>query len=378
MTKMIKMSLVAAVAVAGLTSSASAVSLEEAVKATNLTGYVRYRLINDLDSAVKDGDTTEEAKAILKFTTPVNDMVKSNIKISAEALTKKAETKAPMNITEANFVVNAAGATVIAGLQTSQSPFFANNGDTRSHGVTALVPAAGMTVAGAYYTTTTGTGFVSPAAFENVMALGLLGKAGVVDFKAWYASAQDTANIEPQVDSSVAAATVTTLRTVQFKDLSALSVAVGADLGVVKLDAMKTAVSNDITGDTGVTKIIASGKAGTLDVALGYAMSEKDGGTVALDQDSDAISNLAMNKLNMAATTDATAVYASVGTDLGSVNLTGSYLSGSSDAHADFNELNLIAKYKMSKNFYAQLLYSKGDAMGTDFAYTQIEIKYSF
>ncbi len=46
MTKMIKMSLIAAVAVTGMTSAANAQNLEDAIKGVDVSGYVDYRLEN--------------------------------------------------------------------------------------------------------------------------------------------------------------------------------------------------------------------------------------------------------------------------------------------------------------------------------------------
>ena len=91
MKNIIKMSLVAAVAVAGLTTTSSAANLEDAVKNTQLNGYVRYRLnSNHTDGA--EATAVEETKAVMKFTTKVNDSVKANIKMvsfAAKALLTK-------------------------------------------------------------------------------------------------------------------------------------------------------------------------------------------------------------------------------------------------------------------------------------------------
>ena len=77
MKKFAKMSLVAAVAVAGLTSTATAGSLEEAVKATDISGYVRYRFNKDQENKA---DVKNEAKIVINLKTKVNDNVTSHIK----------------------------------------------------------------------------------------------------------------------------------------------------------------------------------------------------------------------------------------------------------------------------------------------------------
>ena len=363
------MSLVAAVAVAGLTTTSSAANLEDAIKGTKLTGYVRYRLNTDHENST---DMTEEGKIVAKITTPVNDVVTANVKTVSFAETKSANTTADTAVTEANFVINAAGATVIAGLQTSQSPFFANNGDTRSHGVTALIPAGPVTVAAAYYTTSVAKGMVgAPAAgalANNVAAIGALGKFGAVNVNAWYASVEDGADVDDVTLAGVAA----------LDDASALSLQVTAAAGPVDVEAMMTQVSNG-DADMGVTKLVATGKAGNVSYMAAYAMSNEDGGMVALDADSDSIADIGLDNLNMAATADATAfaLSAKVAMESG-VCASIAYLDGSSDAHADFDELDLKVGYQMGKNFKASLLYAMGDAMGADFGYSQIEVKYTF
>jgi hypothetical protein len=368
MKKLAKMSLVAAVAVAGFTTTASASqNMAEWAKNTTLSGYVRYRLNNDLDDAVEDGDTTEEAKVVMKFTTPVNDAVTANLKMVSEAKTENAQTAANTNVTEGNFVVGLSGATVIAGLQTSQSPFFANNGDTRSHGVTALIPAGPVTVAAAYYTTTT-----VPVLINSVMAVGIIGKADMVSYQAWYASVEDGADVE--APGAVAGAQL------GLVDAAAMNASVSVALDAVTVDAMYSTLTLDGDTDTGVTKLVVSGEMSGVSVAAAYAMSAEDGGRVAVDNDTDAVSDFAMDNLAMSATTDASAFYVEAGMPVAeNVKVKLSYLNGTSDAHADFNEIDVCAKYQMSKNFYAKLLYVTGtDIADADFSYSQIEVKYSF
>ncbi|MEA3383519.1 MAG: major outer membrane protein [Campylobacterota bacterium] len=372
MKKMIKMSLVAAVAVAGLTTTASAGNLEDMIKDTKMAGYVRYQLVTDHENST---DTDEQAKIVAKITTPVNDMVTANVKmVAGETSTQNADTKAAMNITEGNFVIKAAGATVIAGLQTSQSPFMANNGDTRSHGFTALVPAGPATIAAAYYTTTVGGGLASPAMTNDVLALGALVKAGPANINLWYATVEDGANLSNGGDI---ADTLNTLNTA-FDDASAMSVELTAKAGPVDVQVMHTEVENG--GDTlgALTKAVVTGKAGNISYMAAYAMTAEEGGQVTLDNDSDAKSDLGLDNLNMQSVADATA-FAVSGKIKMDNNMCASiaYLAGDT-AGTDFDELDVKVGYSVSKNFKASLLYAMGDDAGTDFGYSQIELKYTF
>jgi len=385
MKKMIKMSLVAAVAVAGLNTTASAANLEEAIKGTTVSGYVRYRLETDHEN---ETDVNEKAKAVVKVSTPVNDMVTANVKVVAgESETQNVDTKADLNVNEANFVIKAAGATVIAGLQTSQSPFFANNGDTRSHGITALVPAGPVTLAGAYYMTTTAgglaklssanaTGDAKGAMTNDVGAIGVLGDFGAVSVKAWYAAVEDGSELANGGSNAAALNAHADL----IEDASAYSLDLSVKAGPANIQLMTTQVSTKNTKDTGLTKLVVTGKADTISYMAAYAQTNEDGGRTTLDGDSDAISDLGLHVLNMQKTIDATAFAVSgkiQATEQICASLT--YLDGSSDAHADFNELDLKVGYKMSKNFGASVIYGMGeDTDAADFAESRIEVKYTF
>ncbi|MFZ9659957.1 MAG: major outer membrane protein [Arcobacteraceae bacterium] len=56
MTKMIKMSLIAAVAVTGMTSAVNAQNLEDAIKGVDVSGYIDYRLEN---KSISGSDTID-------------------------------------------------------------------------------------------------------------------------------------------------------------------------------------------------------------------------------------------------------------------------------------------------------------------------------
>jgi hypothetical protein len=377
MKKMMKMSLAAAVAVAGLTSTASAGNLTEMIKDSKVSGYVRYRLETDHENST---NINEKAKVVAKLTTPVNDMVTANVKVvGGESSTQNADTSANLAVTEGNFVVKAGGATVIAGLQTSQSPFFANNGDTRSHGATALVPAGPATIAAAYYTTTTGGGLAKPAMTNDVVALGAMVKAGPANINLWYAQVEDGDSLS---NGGSIAATLDTLNSA-FDDASAMSAEVTLKAGPVDLQAMMTQVSNG-NSDTGLTKVVASGKAGSIEYAAAYAMTNEDGGMVSLDKDSDAKSDLSMEILNMQATTDASAIYGKVGVKVAdNVKVCLSHIMGTDKGtnakDVDFSETDVHVKYAMSKNFKVTAWYAMGTThKDADFANSRVEFKYTF
>jgi len=383
--KMIKLSLVAAVAVAGLTTTSSAANLEDAIKGTKLTGYVRYRLntTHDDGAANVGGNANEEAKIVAKITTKVNDSVTANVKTVSLADTSKGQTNADTGVYEGNFVVKAGGATVIAGLQTTQSPFAANNGDTRSHGVTALVPAGPVTVAAAHYTTTVAG---STVVTEDISALGAIAKLGVANVEAWYA---DKHNSKTSVAALLASAKV----------------------GPAKV-AFHHADKDDGTSNENTnTQLSASMKAAGANVMVAYATTGKNSGDVTLDGDTDSKLIYALEGLSTkSANLDAVVVGAkmpvgpvSVGVDylIGSADITtdatyaastytfdtttgtstetkGALATAASTKNEDISELKLSVAYKMSKNFGASAWYSAYEIGSTDYSKSRIEVKYTF
>ena len=345
---MIKMSLVAAVAVAGLTTTSSAANLEDAVKNTKMTGYVRYRLETNHEATASD--VNEKTKAVYKFTTPVNDTVTSNVKLVAgEASTDNGDVKASLAVTEANFVIKAGAATVIAGLQTSQSPFFANNGDTRSHGVTALIPAGAMTIAAAHYTTTV------PSAVgitEDISALGAIGKFGAVNAQAWYATVNNT-------------------------DVTATAILASAKVGPVTVAAHTAEVDNGTSADISNTQLAVSGKAGNISYTAAYATTGTASGDVTVDGDTDSKLIFAGEILSTK-TGDLDAMVLSVGAKVSdAVNVGLLHITGETGS-TDVDETKLSVGYKMSKNFGASAWYSTGAVGATDHAKSRIEVKYTF
>ena len=375
MNKMIKLSLVAAVAVTGLTTTASAANLEDAVKNTKMTGYVRYRLNTTHTTGTTDTAANEESKAVWKFTTPVNDKVTSNVKIVALADTangsdtannNKGSTSAPMNVTEANFVIKAGAVTAIAGLQTSQSPFFANNGDTRSHGVTALVAAGPATIAAAHYTTTTVTSAtaqsVEVAATTNISALGAIVKAGPANVEAWYAQAEGK------------------------KDVDALAVLASVKAGPATVSGHYSKL--DFTGNTGKyenTQVAASAKVGPATVMAAYATTGKTSGDTSIDGDTDGrlISGLETISTKEG---DVKAFIVGAKAKFGAVSAGLTYLKAK-DKGTNANIVNgtsaseykVSVGYKMSKNFNISGWYDVADLGATEKTkLSRIEVKYTF
>jgi hypothetical protein len=101
---------------------------------------------------------------------------------------------------------------------------------------------------------------------EDIATVGAIGVAGPVTLDAWYVDAQDI------LDSYTIGAK------------AAFDVSTGIKMGVearwvsLDLDAM-------LTTDNSLAKIVLTADAGLVDAKIAYAMTDKDGGTTALDND---------------------------------------------------------------------------------------------
>ena len=440
MTKTIKMSLVAAVAVAGLTTTSSATDLSESIKNTDLSGYVRYRYTNG-----KMKDENNEYKIVATVKTKVNDSVTAKIKIAGSGDTTNSTGDADPDTTavkEANFIANLGGATVIAGKQALATPF-ADGGDQQGTGVVALYPVAGVTLAAGWYTNTDAKSAYNAdlnldansdqngsndIAGNNIGAIAAIGAVGPVNYAVWYAAISESEiNVEAtNANTAVVIANTTT------SDVNATGLIAGAkainlnlagkagpvnvELNYASVDYTVKLISSDANSTAGLkasafgtadlsttqeqTRLMVSGAVEGINLAAAYITTGKDGGRVTLG-DNDAQSNFVVENASVGDYADAKAIYLSVGTTVGPVAIKLEDISikghsgiqysdtATTDAKEKEEETKLSVAYAMSKNFtisgFVTDGYTKaGAAVGaaattkveTDFS--RVEMKYTF
>lgn len=388
MRKISKISLVAAVAVAGF-STANAQPLEEAIKNVDVSGSVVYRYDNfhneekSTNGAVTsnrtDGDSGKNNYKIgLNLSSKVNDYVKFNSRFivgskdnggfaslnagkennfnanDSRANTQGADGQADVSLSNAYFGFTAIPNTVVnIGKQGLTTPYTVavdiNGNEQTGTGILALTTVGPVTFAGAYFNqtnldtsavdvngTTTGTGFDGST---SIATIGVIGTAGPVTLDAWYLDMDDT------FDSYTAGAKSTF-------DVS------GIKLGA---DARFASLTTDAAGSKANTmgKLVLTADAGLVDGKIAYAMTDKDGGLTALDADaSTTLLGWNLNALNKA---DADYWQAVLGFDiLSNLNLSANYGNIQYVAsNADMEEEEIYAQllYKMSKNFTTYVRY---------------------
>jgi len=319
MKNMIKMSLVAAVAVAGLSSTVAAKPLEEAIKNVDVSGSVLYRYNDYSDDKNGKTKTDNAYKIAVSLKSKVNDYVTATVRvITADGLTnnglttlstrndgKAATTDRDANpslhVSQANFTVKTDVATVIAGKQGLTTPWtVAIDSDSEEQtgtGVLALIPAGPVTVAAAYFNQTNlgnatskmGVDLTATAGFgaeyteaavqgvvddavnsANIATVGVLGTAGPVAFDAWYLNLSDV------FDSyTIGAKATVDMFTAELRYAN------------LELEDEVTAYAIGHEGNTDNSIVIAKlgAKMDAFSAYLQYGMTDKDGGLTALDSD---------------------------------------------------------------------------------------------
>ncbi|TLP41243.1 porin [Arcobacter arenosus] len=376
MKKFAKMSLVAAVAVAGMTSYASAGSLEEAIKDSTISGYARYRMNTDHEN---DMDTRGEVKLVVKVTTKVND----NVTASVKTVTDNAASSATSDSAAKDFSWNqmfftyANGPlTVSAGRLGLVSPM-TDNGNS-GNGIVATYGLGAVTLAGAYYLDTDKVeGRLPLTNYQgvSVYGLGVLGSVEMVNFEAWYLSTLDEV-------SDVATT---------YDAVSGYTLAADATFGPIGVNARYAELDADgaLAGaDISYLQAGINGSIGIVSAQLNYVKTGEDSGDTTFDGDVDAANNLGLLTNDMMLINDADAWHLGLSAKVtDTITLGAHYLSvdGNSNSNiVDATETELNAKYQMSKNFYVLGRLSMGEVddgiagNNDDFQNSRIELKYSF
>ena len=390
MKKMIKMSLIASVAIAGLTTTASATAMEDSIKNTDLSGYIRYRYTNGQDNAESNA-----YKTVFVTKSKVNDMVTAKLKIAGEGKTYNGDDKSTVAVEvggdadpdttavkEANFIFNLGGNTIIAGKQGLVTPF-ADAGDQQGTGIVGLFPVGPVTLAAGWYTNTDAkAGHYANTALTgaNIGAIAAIGAAGPVNYSLWYADVAQGHTNEPAANIGA----------------KAINVNVAGKFGPVSVEVNHAEVkyTNDAAGAADPkakqTRIVVGANAGPVALTLGYVKTGDEGGNTTLG-DTDAKSNFILEDVSASATMDASIWYAAAKAPVGPVTvgfeyLTTSDMDGTTDAVGSdekANETKLSVAYAMSKNFTISAFMTNASTetkagVETELDKSRLEMKYTF
>ena len=402
--------MVAAVAVAGFASTASAGNLEDAIKGVQVSGYVDYRLENKSveNNSAKSFNVNEYAVNVTA-NSKVNDVVSATVSVGFDEVTtdntNSSESPATVDqdgnpnltVDKAYFTANIGGVALMAGKQAIPS-VFVDKVDTvkTGAGVVALSKINdSLTVAAAHFMnnniktvfgTTTMTGHTAEVLATDTKTTELVAviNAGIANVEARY-NMTDVAHLGggTEADGYYVKAT--------------------ANVAGIALDARYAAMSADTANnaikwaDSSVAQLRASTNVGpvTLNTAVAKADKSKNTGElrtdVALDGDNDADTHLKVWQLSTAAITNKGNAY-SVGASMPvAQNVTASltYAQATDDnaeatTHHDVDYTETLAQltYKMSNNFTVHGRYSvlntDTGTTDTDTKYSRIQVRYTF
>ncbi len=411
MRKISKISLVAAVAVAGF-STANAQPLEQAIKDVEVSGSVAYRYdnaqSNSVDAAGKqNGSTTDNNryKVALNLSSKVNDYVKFNSRFLvggsdsgwADTNAKKntaGDENVDVSLSNAYFGLTAIPNTVVnIGKQGLATPYTVatdvNGSEQNGTGILALTTVGPVTAGAGFFNNTnvgnlsdinlkrslkstdsdTSTSTLNLDDGRNMYVATVQGDLDFVKLEAWYAGLQNTFN-----SYTLAATSKIELAKDAKIGLEARYVALNLTDDYVFTRNGHQPHANVFNGtatekgsDNGMFRLAVDGKFNIVNARLAYTKTDKEGGLTALDQDAKNTSlgwNITSNGY-----ADADYWQAALGADiLDNLNFTMHYGNLSSDDQATTAKFvgfdNTKAEevygqltYKMSKNLNTYVRY---------------------
>ena len=394
MKKMIKLSLVAAVAVAGLTTSASAQKLTDAIQGVDFGGSVEYRMEHRSFDPAASSTNGENLKLVVKGKVKVNDSVTFNaLAVTNNQANPQSDatstTQGSPTVNIAAFTYKTGALSVTAGMQALNTPWTHAADGARANGVLATYGMGSVTLAAAHFRDSQ-QGIDSNANINsnNASAVAAIGKAGPVGYQVWYMDISDQGN-NAAASSSLPSGG------------DALAVLLNGKIGPVALDASYAYLDGDTDTDgvdslkkQTLTKLVASMKVGSVKLTAGMADGGKDGDLVTFDSDAKVGFQGWNVRTGKAGQFDASAYMAAVAVPVGATTVSLTYVDAEYDDAAvavnetDASEVIAQVTYKMSKNFTTYLRYAQVDtdtkvkatgvATSADFDRTRLSLKYTF
>ncbi|WP_044416406.1 major outer membrane protein [Halarcobacter anaerophilus] len=412
MKKFAKMSLVAALAVAGTTASAQ--PLTEAIKNVDVSGSVVYRYDDYSSDKNYDDKDNNKYKIGLTAKAKVNDDVTAITRFiigssdsSGDFASLNHSSGGDGNHSDENIDVKLSqvyfsytgikNTTVNVGKQGLTTPWTVaidiDGQEQTGTGILALSNLGPVTVAAAYFNQTNldlndakinGNGYedvdvkdVIDGA-EDIVTIGLLGSIGPVALDAWYL------DIDEVFDTYTVGADA------KF-NIDAVKLNLGARYTYLDLDDEITDALRNLDNDNSLAKVYAGINIGIFGAKVAYAWTDEDGGLVALDNDSSK-TNLHGWNLTANGYADATFLKSSVDAQvLDSLNISLNYNQLEVDDKdirdgGDFTdtEYYLQATYKMSKNFGGYIRFGEmekeniDDGKDRDTTIGRLQIQYTF
>mgnify|MGYP005997598531 CR=1 FL=1 len=356
MKKFIKMSLVAAVAVAGLSSTSSARTLAEVADNVDVFGYVQLRYdANDQGTAHTSSYTHKE---VLGLTGKINDDLSymfAGANLKADASNDGADYTGFLMVYNYFTYTGIKDTTISAGRQGLDTPltvvYDPADATSEATGVSLTSKLGPVTLNLAHFSSTDfdtmnttgtatnkyyeGTGSVTINGGEAYTHVGLSGKVGPVALDAWYADMADV------------------------YDTYTVGASAKLKAGDVAISPYARFASADIENNSADQSIAQAGvtvKAGIVGGSIAYGASDKEGGFVTFDKDAKA--NIQGWNVSLLGKPDSDLTKANLNVDvLSNLNVGINYtkLDTNTATLNDVDEVYAQIKYQMSSNFSAAL-----------------------
>ncbi len=388
MKKFAKMSLVAAIAVAGTTASAQ--PLAEAIKNVDVSGTVAYRY-NDYEekNINDDSESTNNYKIAVNLKSKVNDDVTANTRFiigaaggdaaslrnhGTDTAAGNGDQNVDVTLSEVNFTYTGlANTSITVGKQGLATPFTlhrdAMGNEQTGTGILAQTNFGPLTLAGAYFNQTNlnvNVGEMSNSldldGSENVVVAGAILNIAGITADAWYVDLQDVL------------------------DAYTIGLAASYDVADVKLApyARYTALElNGTSEDNKLWKLGMRAQMGIFGAHIGYGKTDDEGGVTSLDY-SAATGYDEHWRVTLSGQKDADVIYADVNAQVtDTINLSLNYSDLDNDS-TDTQETEIYGqvKYDMSSNFYTFVRFGQYevDQAGDDIdsSIGRVHVQYSF
>jgi hypothetical protein len=377
MKKFAKMSLVAAVAVAGLSSTVAAKPLADAIQGTSVSGLVRYR-VNDKKQDGKRDTNSEQAKLVFGIKSKVNDKVTAALKWVGVLTQKNSVTTGAPALGVAKFTYANDGLTATAGLMELATPWTDAGDGARANGILATKALGKVTVAAACFRDSIQGGDKTVSInSNNLKALAVIGAASGISYQAWYLD----------IGKAVAGDTGSALQ----QGGTATALVLKGKAGIANINASYATLEGDSnTLDTqSLMKVVATAPVNNIKLTVGLASGGSDGDLVTFDQDAAVGFESAYIRAGGANQFDLSAYTVAAAVPVKDVTLSLQYTNASYDAtkgaaqEDEVSEICFKAAYKMSKNFstylrVANLSYDKALKANDDTLKTRIQLLYKF
>lgn len=384
MKKIAKMSLVAAMAISGLTS-ASAADLTEAIKGVKVSGFVSYtmeKVMND-DKATSDVEAQHDIDIRIQAVIPVNDMVTATIRIDEANDDDHDNTGLVHDDKNGNGTIEAGefkkGTSNNASslkMEIDRAYFtYTNSMFSSSFGLMSAPLTDGANADGISFSKnlgpvalTVGYAYSNSATSNGADDLAYITANGSIDPVSYYVT------YVSQIGTESAAKT----------DANFLHLGVSGNIKMISLGldyAQKTGI--DGSNDENQFKVSIGADLGAVSLGLAYAANDKDGGETTVGSDDTAASNITVAGIELQDHADASAIQADISFDINATNnvkLTYVALDQDLVNTNDMTAYKLTYTNKMSSNFSVYANYELTDTDNTvnDMSELTLGAKYSF